>query len=128
MKKIAAVDVGLKRVGLSISLDGKTPIPQNAIIRKNRKQAVDDLKIFLQEWEIEELVVGLPKDGKSSDEMERRIRHFINLLDLEIPIFYQDEQNSSNEAKEMSSGVFKHTKDGKLDSLAASLILERYLS
>ena len=126
--KLASIDVGLKRIGVAICLDGKIVIPQNAILRKNRNQAARDVKAFLEEWEIEKLIVGLPKDAESSEEMERRIRHFVSLLDLEIDVIYQDEQSSSIEAKELTMGVFKHKKDGKIDSIAAKIILERWLN
>jgi len=126
--KLAAIDVGLKRIGTAISPDGKIVIPQNAILRKNRNQAARDVVSFLKEWEIETLVVGLPKGGSSAEEMERRIKHFVSLIELEIPVIYQDEQGSSFEAKELTQGQFRHKKDGKIDSIAAKIILERYLS
>ena len=125
--KYAGIDVGLKRIGIAISLDGKIVLPQNAILRKNRNQAAREVKAFLTEWEIETLIVGLPKDGSSSEEMERRIKHFVSLMKLEIEVAYQDEQGSSFEAREMTRGDFKHKKDGRLDSVAAKIILERYL-
>lgn len=125
--KLASIDIGLKRIGVAICLDGKIVIPQNAILRKNRNQAACDVKKFLQEWEIEKLIVGIPKGGSSSDEMERRIRHFVSLLDLSIEIVYQDEQGSSFEAKTLTMGEFKHKRDGRLDSIAAKIILERFL-
>ncbi|MBU1684602.1 Holliday junction resolvase RuvX [Patescibacteria group bacterium] len=126
--KIASIDVGLKRIGVAICLDGKIVFPQDAILRKNRNQAARDVKHFLEEWEIETLVVGLPKDGSSSEEMERRIRHFVGLLELEnIKTVYQDEQGSSMEAKELTKGLFRHKRDGKIDSMAAKIILERWL-
>ena len=125
--KLASIDVGLKRIGVAICLDGKIVIPQNAILRKNRNQAARDVKAFLDEWEIEKLIVGLPKDADNSEEMERRIKHFVSLLDLKIDVAYQDEQRSSIEAKELTMGIFKHKKDGKIDSIAAKIILERWL-
>jgi putative Holliday junction resolvase len=125
--KLASIDVGLKRIGVAICLDGNVVMPQNAILRKNRNQAARDVKTFLEEWEIEKLIVGLPKDSESADEMERRIKHFVSLLDLNIEVAYQDEQSSSIEAKELTMGVFKHKKDGKIDSIAAKIILERWL-
>ncbi|MCO4845188.1 MAG: Holliday junction resolvase RuvX [Sulfurovum sp.] len=125
--KLASIDVGLKRIGVAICLDGNIVMPQNAILRKNRNQAARDVKTFLEEWEIEKLIVGLPKDAESSEEMERRIKHFVSLLDLKIEVAYQDEQSSSIEAKELTMGVFKHKKDGKIDSIAAKIILERWL-
>jgi len=125
--KLASIDVGLKRIGVAICLDGKIIMPQNAILRKNRNQAARDVNTFLTEWEIDKLIVGLPKEGSSSEEMERRIKHFVSLLKLEIEIAYQDEQGSSFEAKELTMGDFKHKRDGRLDSVAAKIILERYL-
>ena len=126
--KLASIDIGLKRIGVAICLDGSIVIPQNAILRKNRNQAAHEINVFLKEWEIEKLIVGLPKDATSSEEMERRIRHFISLMELKMPVAYQDEQSSSIEAKELTQGIFRHKKDGKIDSIAAKIILERYLA
>ena len=125
--KLASIDVGLKRIGVAICLDGKIVLPQDAILRKNRNQAAREVNVFLTEWEIDKLIVGLPKDGASSEEMERRIKHFVSLLELNIKVAYQDEQGSSFEAKELTKGDFKHKRDGRLDSVAAKIILERYL-
>jgi len=129
MKRYACLDIGLKRIGIAICLDETIVLPQDAIIRRNRKQASKDTRDFLIEWEIDSLIVGIPKDGSSSDEMQRRIEHFVSLIDLnDIEIIYQDEQGSSYEAKELTMGQFKHKKDGKIDSIAAKIILERYLN
>ena len=127
--KIASIDVGLKRIGVAISMDGKIVFPQEAILRQNRKQAARDVKTLLLEWQIEQLVVGVPKGGSAEEEMERRIKHFIGLLELEdIEVIYQDEQGSSVEAKELAQGVFRQKRDGRIDSLAAKIILERWLA
>ncbi|SHO80308.1 Putative Holliday junction resolvase YggF [hydrothermal vent metagenome] len=125
--KIASIDVGLKRIGVAITLDSSIVMPQPAIIRKNRNQASREVREFIDEWDIELLVVGLPKDGSSSDEMERRIKHFISLIDRDIEVIYQDEQGTSFEASDMTKGKIKHKRDGRLDSISAKIILERYL-
>ena len=124
--RVAAIDVGLRRIGTAISLDGTIALPQNPILRKNREQAARDVSAFLREWQIDTLVVGLP-DGSSKEEMERRIRHFVSLLDFAGNIEYIDEGFTSFEAKEATKGVMKHRRDGKLDSIAAQKILERWL-
>lgn len=124
---IAAIDVGLKRIGTAISPDGKTAIPQNPILRKNRDQAARDVDAFLKEWGAKTLVVGLPKGGSSEAEMQRRIRHFVGLLEFGGDIVFVDESSSSKEAAEMMRGITRQRRDGKLDSIAAQLILERYL-
>ena len=127
MKKIAAIDVGLKRIGVALCLSPSIVSPQEAILRKNRDQAAQDVDAFLSEWAIELLVVGLPKGGSSSEEMERRIKHFVGLLRFQGEIVYQDEYGSSVEAKEMMQGVVRQRRDGRIDSMAAKVILERYL-
>ena len=127
--KIAAIDVGLKRIGTAICLDGSIVLPQPAIIRRNRNQAAQDVAAFLSEWGIDTLIVGLPRGGSSEAEMERRIRHFVGLLDLpeSFGICYQDEAGSSAEAKEQMEGIIRQKRDGRIDSLAAKIILERWI-
>ncbi|AOO64915.1 putative Holliday junction resolvase [Sulfurospirillum halorespirans DSM 13726] len=127
MKKMASIDIGLKRIGVALCLSLGIVSPQEAILRKNRDQAAHDVDAFLNEWNIELLVVGLPKGGSSSDEMERRIKHFVSLLKFSGEVVYQDEYGSSNEAKEMMQGVVRQKRDGRIDSMAAKVILERYL-
>jgi len=125
---LAAIDVGLKRIGLALCEDGsKVVLPSNAIMRKNRNQAARDVSDFLKEYGVTKLIVGIPKGGNSEEEMERRIKHFISLLDFQGEVYYQDEYGSSKEAKEMTKGVFKQKRDGKIDSLAATIILKRWL-
>lgn len=124
---LACIDVGLKRVGVAISLDEKVVLPQEAILRKNRAQAAKDVDSFLKQWKIKKLIVGIPKEGANSDEMQRRIKHFVSLLKYDVAVEYMDEYGSSYEAKEQTKGVFRHKKDGKIDSMAAKIILERYI-
>jgi len=127
LKKIASIDVGLKRIGVAICLSADIVTPQTAILRKNRKQAARDIDIFLKEWEIDTLVIGVPKGGSSEEEMTKRIEHFVSLLEFDGVKTYQDEYGSSLEAKEMMQGVTKQKRDGKVDSIAAKIILERWL-
>ncbi len=123
---LACIDVGLKRIGLALCLNGIIS-PQNAIMRKNRKQASKDVSEFLAGWEIEKLIVGIPKSGSSAQEMQGRIKHFVSLLNFDGEIEYTDEYGSSKEASEKMKGITRYKKDGKLDSIAACVILERYL-
>jgi putative holliday junction resolvase len=125
--KYIAIDLGLKRIGLAYSAhkDIVTPLP--AIIRKNRNQAADAVKNVLREWEVDAVVVGIPLGGSSEDEMRRRISHFMNLVAFEGEVFYQDEAGSSLEAESMMKGEMKYIRDGRIDSLSAMIILQRYL-
>ena len=123
--KLASIDVGLKRIGLAICLASNIVTPQSAILRKNRDQAARDINTFLKEWEIDKLIVGFPSANK---EMQRRIQHFVSLLNLTIPYEFCEENMSSIEAEDMIKGEIKYKRDGRVDSLAAKIILERFLA
>lgn len=125
--KIASLDIGLKRIGIALSLDGKIAIPQNAVIRHNRNQAAREVKKFLEDWKIDTLVVGIPLGGSSEEEMRKRVEHFVNLLDFKGEVHFVDESFTSYEAKEIMKGKIRQKRDGKIDSIAAALILERFL-
>jgi len=126
--KYIAIDLGLKRIGLAYSAhkDIVTPLP--AVIRKNRNQASREIKKIIEEWEADTVVVGLPLGGSSEDEMRRRITHFMNLVDFDGEIVFQDEAGSSKEAENMMKGEMKQIRDGRIDSLSAMIILQRYLA
>lgn len=125
--KYIAIDLGLKRIGLAYSAhkDIVTPLP--AVHRKNRDQASSEVKKVIKEWEADAVVVGIPLGGSSEDEMRRRIAHFMNLVGFEGEIFYQDEAGSSLEAENMMKGDIKYIRDGRVDSISAMIILQRYL-
>lgn len=123
--KTLALDVGLKRIGVALSLDGKIALPLSPILRKNRHQAAYEVKALIESHKIELLIVGLPKGGSSEEEMSRRIRHFVNLLDFEGRLEFVDESFTSKEAQAMAV-INLRKKDGKLDSLAAFLMLRDY--
>ena len=123
--KYACIDIGLKRIGVatSLAMDMVTPAP--VILRKNGNQAARDVDSFLASWEIDTLVVGLPG---ASDEMQRRIAHFVKLLEFEGEIKFQEENMSSIEAEDLIKGEIKYKRDGRVDCIAAKIILERYLA
>jgi len=126
--KYIAIDLGLKRIGLAYAAhkDLVTPLP--AIIRKNRNQASNEVKKVIKEWEINAVVVGIPLGGSSEEEMRRRIAHFMNLVDFKGKVFYQDEAGSSLEAENLMKGEIKYIRDGRIDSISAMIILQRYLA
>jgi len=125
--KYISIDLGLKRIGLAYSAhkDLVTPLP--AVIRKNRNQASSEVKKVLDEWEVDAVVIGIPLGGSSEEEMRRRIAHFMNLVDFDGDVLYQDEAGSSLEAENMMKGEIKYVRDGRIDSISAMIILQRYL-
>jgi putative Holliday junction resolvase len=122
---ILSLDIGLKRIGMAVA-NGNFATPLKAVERKNRKQASRDVSTVLKEWKCDKIIVGLP-NGSNSDEMFRRFSHFVSLLDFHGEVIYFDEDFSSFEAKEMMRGEIREKRDGRIDSLSAKIILDRFL-
>ncbi len=120
---IMAIDVGLKRIGVALAV-GQTVMPQTPVLRKNRNQAARDVSAVLREYGAKKLVVGVPLGGSSEDEMRRRIEHFVSLLEFDGEVVYQDEAMSSFEASEIYADG---RRDGRIVSIAAMIILKRFL-
>ncbi|WRC85941.1 Holliday junction resolvase RuvX [Helicobacter pylori] len=125
---ILACDVGLKRIGIAVLLNGVI-LPLEAILRRNRNQASRDLSDLLREKNIQVLVVGKPNE--SYTDTNARIEHFIKLVDFKGEIVFINEDRSSIEACENLEHLGRKNrrlaiKDGRLDSLSACGILERY--
>jgi len=125
--KYIAIDLGLKRIGIAYSAHKDIVSPLQAVIRKNRNQASDEVRAIIKEWEADAVVIGIPLGGSSEDEMKRRISHFMNLVAFEGEVFYQDEAGSSKEAEALIKGEIKQVRDGRVDSISAMIILQRYL-
>ena len=126
--KYLGIDLGLKRIGVAYSAHKDLVTPLSAIIRKNRNQASGEVKKLLAEWEIETLIVGVPLGGSSEEEMKRRIEHFMSLVAFDGEVFFQDETGSSLEAENLIKGEIKYIRDGRIDSISAMIILQRFLA
>ncbi|MDO9304924.1 MAG: Holliday junction resolvase RuvX [Sulfuricurvum sp.] len=127
MDAIIAIDLGLKRIGLALYAGASIVTPLMAVERKNRNQAANDVKKVLNEYEATTVVVGIPMGSTTEDEMRRRVDHFMNLVEFAGEIAYQDESYSSQEAEALMKGEIRYKRDGRIDSLSAKIILERYL-
>ena len=125
--KYLAIDLGLKRIGIAYSAHKDLVSPLAAVMRKNRNQASAEVRALIKEWEVDAVVIGIPLGGSSEDEMRRRIEHFMNLVDFKGELFYQDEAGSSKEAEALMKGEIKQIRDGRVDSISAMIILQRYL-
>lgn len=131
--RILALDFGTKHVGLATSDElGITVRPLPSIPNRNRRDLLQRLKTAVQELAIECLVVGIPvnMDGSAGMAVER-VQHFMQFLQqgLRLPLRAVDERLSTVEAAEIWRGMNarQQKKYRTLDSLAAAIILERFL-
>jgi putative Holliday junction resolvase len=131
--RILAVDYGVKNVGLACCDElGVAVRPLPSVPNNGRRELIGRLRSAVQEHGIERLVVGLPlnMDG-SSGEAVRRVERFMEALraELSLPLCGFDERLSTTEATEIWRGMGsrQQKKYRTVDSLAAAIILERYL-
>lgn len=125
-----ALDFGLKKMGLAWYFNGII-IPLEPLIRKNRIEAAKNLQDILEQKKAIKLIIGI-----ANEEMQKRIEHFIKLLDFNGEIIFIDETLSSKEAQNKLDNRTNNKKNAKnrfilkngfLDSVAAMIIMERYL-
>ena len=133
MKKILALDIGSKRIGIAITDPfGSYALPVGTYVRKNLKTDLMNLSALIRERNAEEVVCGLPLnfDGSRSAQTEYT-EIFIDALRkvLDIPIVTSDERCTTAEAHKTLIEGNKRREERKkyVDALAAAYILEGYL-
>lgn len=134
--RIMGLDVGSKTVGVAISdLFGWTAqgIETIKINEAQEELGFDRLKELIEEYEVESIVVGLPKnmDGSIGNRAEISLAYGEQLEKLfSLPIIYQDERLTTMQATRMliEEGNTSRKKRKKvIDKLAAVMILQNYL-
>jgi len=129
--RLLGLDVGTKTIGVAVC-DGDWLVanPRLTISRKGGKADFLAIKNCVEENKIAAIVVGLPlnMDGTESA-MSEFVRKFALGLDEfleDVKIIFFDERLSSFEAEELlESGQVKNNKrKGKIDQIAASVILQ----
>lgn len=131
MGRVAAIDFGMKRIGLAVSDKGrKIALPVSVV--EGGKKALQNIRAALPLKEIDLIIVGLPLEmsGKKG-EMAQKVEEFAKMLHeaLEIPVQLIDERLSSKGAevrlKEIS--LNRKSRSEKIDMVAALLLLQTFL-
>lgn len=127
-----SLDVGDVRVGIAaMDANIKLPFPVGTIDRAKGEAERAILKLC-QERNVTRIIVGLPlsEDGNENDQCVK-VRNFARRLSKRISIHvdFIDEYYSSEEASQRlrEQGITR-PEVGRVDALAATIILERYLS
>lgn len=131
--RLLALDYGEKNIGFACSDALRMTVqPLPSIPNAGRKDFILKIKSMVREMDIRELIIGIPlnMDGSRNDSvrrMERLMRTLTNALSL--PLNGVDERLSTVEANEYwkQMNQRQQKKYRTVDSLAAALILERYL-
>jgi putative Holliday junction resolvase len=133
MGRILAIDYGIKRVGVAVTDPLK--IIATPLTTISTTDAFAFLKKYMEQEEVDTLVVGMPKRlNNTSSPMTAIVTNFIKALQKTFPdksIISQDERYTSKIAlASMIEGGFKQ-KDRRnkanLDKLSATIILQSFL-
>lgn len=130
-QRIAAIDFGLKRIGIALSDLSQTLASPFKVVEGGRK-AVENVVCALQNQPLAKIIVGLPLllNGKEGD-MAAAVRAFAKALEtaLNIPILLIDERLSSAQAEKRlkESSFNRKERSSKIDTAAATLLLQQYL-
>lgn len=128
--RILAVDYGKSNIGLAIS-DPTCTISQPLEVVKT-SHALDRIGNLIKSLDISLIVMGLPinMDG-TEGKMAREVRNFAKDLEerFNIKVIFWDERLTSSEAESVlrKSGLGWRKSKGKVDKIAAALILKSFL-
>ena len=129
---ILSIDHGLKRIGLAIgNSDRKIATPISHINNMSEIFVIDQIKSIIKDYEIEEIIIGIPLDEDGNDSLQSdKVRKFAYLLkkNVNLNLFGIDERFSSVDSEKILIDVDLSRKKRKknIDSLSASNILQRY--
>ena len=133
--KYLGLDLGTKTLGIAISDLTHTIATSNKIIKMEENDyasLIEPIKKIIEEEKIEKIILGFPLN------MDNTIRErgeetliFKKLLEekIKLPVILQDERLSTKEAHNymLEADMSRKKRKQKIDSLAASIILQTYL-
>ena len=131
--RLIGVDMGSKRVGLSISDENrKIATPLKTINYKNIQILIHELEKIIDENNVHAIIFGNPKnmdgtEGSSSQSVKDKVKLISEKI--EIPVFLWDERLSTvgsfNISSQLDINVTKRVKN--IDENAAAFILQGVL-
>ena len=129
------LDLGTKTLGVAIS--DKLGLIASSVKtikfdNEDYKSLVNEVKSLIEEYNVNTIVLGLPKNMNNSlGFASERSMNFKKLLEeeLNIEVILEDERLSSVEANNImiNADISRKKRKAKVDTLAATIILQRYL-
>lgn len=131
--RIMALDVGSRTIGIACS-DALLMTAQGieTIRRTSLENDFNRLRELISEYEVHELVVGMPKNmngtkGERAEKTEKFVEKMKAVIDL--PVTFWDERLSTVMAERqlIAADVSRKKRKGVIDKMAAVVILQGYL-
>lgn len=127
-----AIDWGKKRIGLAVG----SVIPKGAGVidgSKKIEEILVEIEKIIKEYEAEKIIIGMPiRSGGEEGTTAGEIKEFAEKIENKTGLLveFEPEQFTSSEAEKilLESGQQINREEGKVDELAAVLILEQFLN
>jgi putative Holliday junction resolvase len=128
--RILGLDIGDKRIGVAVS-DG-LGLTAQGLTTVQRENCIDALRDLIKEYEVESIVVGIPKmlNGSIGIQSEKVLQYADELRKaLSVPISLWDERLSTVSAEKVlvEANMSRKKRKGVRDKVSAVLILQNYL-
>ncbi len=128
---ILGLDVGEKRIGVALA-EGLLTIPLTVIDRRVEETDMELIMALVEEYRAERIVVGLPRlmNGNIGTQAEEILSFSGALAEhVDIPVDTWDERLSTVTAERLliDAGMKRKKRKGKIDAMAAAIILQAYL-
>ncbi len=132
IKRILALDVGEKRIGVAVSDPmGWTAQGVETIFTRGTEKDVARIAELLSEYDTDRLVVGLPRSlsGATGPQAERIMAFVQHLTERGWQVRYQDERLTTAQAHRtlIEGDVKRAQRKQVVDKLAATYILQSFL-
>ena len=128
------LDLGTKSLGVSVSDPLGIIASSKEIIRheENYDKLLEEVENLVNELKIDQIVLGYPKNMNNTlGERANKSLEFKKMLEekLNIPVILMDERLSTKEATDLliKNDTSRKKRKQVIDSLAATIILQRYL-
>jgi putative Holliday junction resolvase len=128
--RVMGLDVGDKRIGVAVS--DNLGLTAQGINTVNRDNGIDALKNIVEEYEVDSIVVGIPKMLNGSIGIQgEKVLKFVEELKAAFPfdITLWDERLSTVSAERvlLEANLSRKKRKGLRDKVSAALILQNYL-
>jgi putative holliday junction resolvase len=130
------IDFGSKKIGFAIGqLITAKSSPLGIVINKNNQVNWTDIKLLIEKWKPNVIIVGYPyalKKNKFLESLDNFIQDLTHMYKDTIQVSVFSEVLSTEETKELYANIRKSDynigKKENLDDLSASIILESWFN
>ena len=135
MGRILGLDIGTKRIGVSVSDIMHLFAQPLSVIKADRGNPIEEIKKIIEQREVTTVVFGMPyneegEPSKMGEYILEFIEKFKGSIDTEtVKIELWDERYSSNAAEDilLSADVSRKKRKKVIDKVASTIILQSYM-